>query len=467
MFSGFWHRIFHFLPASAIILVATVIPAHAQEDSSESRTSWLPVIGAGAGKLNFIGDAGYSRLNQPLQSNAGFQVEIQAHSDSRISLSAFLLSGTVEGEDRSANRNVNFHASLLNQGLMLRLNLYRNDNAGKFLRPFITGGIGYLFFKNKTDLKDKNGNYYYYWNDGTIRNLDQTDPNASSAVLLYRDYVYETDLRDANLDGYGKFSQSCLDIPAGAGVNFRISGRCSMDLSAVCHFLSSDYVDGITGSGEGGRTGNAKNDRYVYTSFSFRYDLAAAGASGRGHSSFISRDEVKNIDLNALVYEDSDQDGIPDLDDDSSATPANNKVYKNGKPLDTDNDGIPDYRDLEPNSAPDAVVTEEGKTITEEMIEEKFRRDSLAALPAIIEYVRSYDRLTQRNPGVELRATQEMASRQDKVPIPPIYRRLDTDQNGVITPREISVAIDEYMEKRTPYTVQQFFDLIDFFFSQH
>ncbi len=67
-----------------------------------------------------------------------------------------------------------------------------------------------------------------------------------------------------------------------------------------------------------------------------------------------------------------------------------------GKPVDTDHDGILDYRDKEPNSGRDAVVTEEGITITQQMVEEKFRRDSLEALPAVREYLQSFDRLTQR-----------------------------------------------------------------------
>ena len=54
-----------------------------------------------------------------------------------------------------------------------------------------------------------------------------------------------------------------------------------------------------------------------------------------------------------------------------------------------------------------------------------------------------------------------------KNPVPLIYRKLDLDVNGIITPKEIGIAIDDYLAKRSKYTVSEFFDLIDFFFSQN
>ena len=104
------------------------------------------------------------------------------------------------------------------------------------------------------------------------------------------------------------------------------------------------------------------------------------------------------------------------------------------------------------------------------MIEEKFRKDSLAALPAVIEYLKSYDKLTQRNPDVEKRWIEKNSANNSKKGanrIPPIYSAIDTDNNQIITPKEISRAIDDYLAKKSTYTISEFFDLIDFFFSQN
>ena len=104
------------------------------------------------------------------------------------------------------------------------------------------------------------------------------------------------------------------------------------------------------------------------------------------------------------------------------------------------------------------------------MIEEKFRKDSLAALPAVIEYIKSYDKLVQRNPDVEkkwLEKNINNTNNPQRNPIPAIYTPLDLDGNNIITPKEIGFAIDNYMAKKSSYTISEFFDLIDFFFSQN
>jgi hypothetical protein len=224
-------------------------------------------------------------------------------------------------------------------------------------------------------------------------------------------------------------------------------------------------MDGVTSKGQGQREGNAKNDKFFFTSVGFKIDLGTPSQKGASRTKYVP--DVTGVNFDELASEDADGDGIPDVRDDSSATPASNLVDINGKPLDKDDDGIPDYRDKEVNSAAYAVVNEDGETITEEMIEAQFRKDSLAALPAVIEYLRAYDKLAERKPDVEQKwSSEKAASPGEHSVIPPLYSRLDVDQNGYITPKEISQAIDEYMSQKSPYSVQQFFDLIDFFFVQ-
>ena len=445
------------------------VRAQNEADSSVEKVNRLPVISLGQGVLNFIGDVGYTHLNQPFTARSGFQLEVQHHSSNRFSIAAFILSGRILGEEKSLQRTLNFNSSMVSEGVMFRYDLILRNINRQVIIPYVTAGVEYVFFHAKADMKDANGNTYHYWNDGSIRDVDENDTAAYRAVKLHRDYSYETDLRDANIDGFGKYRQSSWAFPVGAGFRFKISGRCSMHFSSVVHFIQSDLVEGITTESSGSRQGNAKNDKVVYTSVSFRYDLSAARDTPRKnkHKTTVRKEDVENIDFNALAVEDADHDGVPDVQDDSSATPMNNTVKDNGKPLDTDDDGIPNYRDKEPNSAKDAVVNTDGETITEEMIEKKFREDSLAALPALIEYIQSYDRLTQRNPNIEKRdGVRPNGMPADVSIIPSLYRRLDRDLNGIISPKEISFAIDDYLAGKSPYSVQEFYNLIDFFFTQ-
>jgi len=438
-----------------------------EEGKSRNIRSFLPVISVAPGVFHFIGDVGYTNPNEPFLNKSGFQIELQIQTKSRLSFAATLLSGKVFGEEQDRTKALNFQSSIVAEGIMLRYDFISKKRSDQVLIPYVTAGVEYVIFHSFADLKDAEGNPYHYWSDGSVRTLAQNDSGAADAIRIHRDYKYETDLRDANLDGFGKYSQAAIGFPVGAGVRFVLSPKVSLHFSSVWHFVGTDLIDGVTEKSEGNRKGNSKNDNLVFSSVSLRFDLAAQSETKRKNAYSLSKSDLKDVDFHTLAYEDSDLDGIPDIEDDSSATPASEKVDAKGKPIDKDDDGIPDYRDLELNSAPNAVVTIDGVTITEEMIEEKFLKDSLAALPAIVEYVQSYDRLIQRKPELE-KADLEKLNLGDpsRTKVPPLYRRLDTDANEYISPKEISIAIDEYMAGKSPYSIPEFYNLIDFFFMQ-
>ncbi len=439
-------------------------PNQTSTETEKSRPVRLPTLGISHGVMSFIGDIGYHRFNEPLWNRSGLQFDLQYPLLPRFSVSAFLLSGRIGSNDYVPERPLNFRASIVSEGVLLRYEWISNKMNEQILIPYITGGIGYTFFMSKADLKDGQGRTYHYWSDGSIRDLAEDAPNAADAVRIYRDYDYETDLRDANLDGFGKYRPGTLTIPAGAGVRMRISGRCSIQLGTILHLYRTDLLESVNAESAGSRKGNSDNDKLVFTSAGFRYDFSGPRENSKKAKGYrVRKEDVKNIDFNALLSEDADGDGVPDVRDDSAASPevARKNVDVSGKPVDTDYDGIPDYRDKEPNSGRDAVVTEEGITITQQMVEEKFRRDSLEALPAVREYLQSFDRLTQRKA-----AAGQPPQPQDRTFIPSQYLRLDRDLNGTISPNEVSAAIDEYMEGKSPYTVAEFYQLIDYFFGQ-
>jgi len=451
-----------------ISLLTTTTNVYSREQAGKRNVkSFLPVVSLAPGVFNFIGDVGYTKANEPFFNKSGFQIELQLQTKSRISFAATLLSGKVYGEEQDRSKALNFQSSIVAEGIMVRYDFINKKRSDQILIPYVTAGVEYVIFHSFADLKDAEGNTYHYWSDGSVRNLAQNDTGASSAIKIHRDYKYETDLRDANLDGFGKYSQAAIGFPIGAGVRFVLSPKVSLHFSSVWHLVGSDLIDGVTEKSNGIRKGNAKNDNLIFSSVSLRFDLAAQSETKRKNIYSLSKSDLKDVDFKALAYEDSDMDGIPDIEDDSSATPSKEKVDARGKPIDKDDDGIPDYRDLEPNSAPNAVVTVDGVTITEEMIEEKFLKDSLAALPAIVEYVQSYDRLIQRKPELEKSDIEKLnLGDPSRAKVPPLYRRLDTDANEYISPKEISIAIDEYMAGKSPYSIPEFYNLIDFFFLQ-
>ena len=167
----------------------------------------LPIITFSQGVLNFNGDIGYDRLNQPIHAHSGFEIGIQNHTEGRLSFGLFLLSGRMTGEESKINRNQNFKTSIFSESLRVKYEWVSNKRSDQVLFPYVTIGLELMTFHSKVDLKDANGNPYFYWTDGTVRNVAQTEFN-TTAPQTHRDYNYETDIRDANLDGFGKYSEN-------------------------------------------------------------------------------------------------------------------------------------------------------------------------------------------------------------------------------------------------------------------
>jgi hypothetical protein len=426
------------------VLAGEVLPGDTTVAQRSSKA--MPAVQVAHGAMNFIGDVGYNRLNEPLLHRFGYEVSVRFFPKSILSPSVYFLTGKVGANEKTSYRALNFETPLNGFGASLSYRFDRPAGPRKILVPFITVGIEYLSFTPKGDLKSAEGTDYYYWSDGTIRDIDQQAPNAASAQLVHRDYTYETNLRDANLDGIGNYSLGAISIPAGAGLQLNLSGRCALVLSTTVHFASTDYLDNISDAGTGTRQGNSRNDRFVFTSAALAYDLGAPRDTPK-KKKYRNKD-YRNVDFNVLAKEDRDNDGVPDIEDEDPDSPPNVAVDSKGRPLDSDQDGVPDYRDKEMNSARGALVNEDGVTLTEEMMEERYVRDSLAAAPVAREYVRRIDVETAQKG------------------IPPQYRGVDTDQNGVISAKEISDAIDLFLAGKSSFDTNQFYRLIDYYFSQ-
>ena len=148
-------------------------------DTTESHAMRLPVISISQGLIYFLGDVGYNHFNEPVTSKSGLQFELQKHSNSRFSFSLFILGGRVAGQQRNTSGELNFESGIVAEGLQLRYDFYSSKKQQQFLIPYLSAGIEYMVFHARGDLKDANGNTYHYWDDGTIRNLDQHDTAAA------------------------------------------------------------------------------------------------------------------------------------------------------------------------------------------------------------------------------------------------------------------------------------------------
>lgn len=229
-------------------------------------------------------------------------------------------------------------------------------------RPWVETGIEGFEFLTKTDLRDAFGNKYYYWNDGSIKNMDQADPNAANAIDLVRDYTYETDVRELNKDGFGKYPERSWAVPVGAGVMLKVTDRATFKIGTTFHLAFTDYVDGISNKSTGSRAGTKAKDNFVMTSFSIHYDLVT-----KRKFDTLPADHFDGVDYLALYMEDEDGDGVTDFNDDCHKTPKTAKVDKRGCPVDEDKDLIADYYDEELPTPESMIANGVGIGITDEM----------------------------------------------------------------------------------------------------
>lgn len=340
-------------------------PVLAQDDSAATKDAFQlrPSLSLGAGMLAFQGDIGNNHaLYSPLVSRVGYELRLSTPITPWLEGSLYALHGRLGVNERGLSRNLNFESRITAGGLQFRYNFLQLLNPRRVVEPYITFGFESIEFLTKTDLLDAQGRPYHYWSDGSIRDLPEDAVNALDAQVIQRDYSYETDVRELNADGFGKYPERTFGVPLGVGARMDLGMGVDFRIGATMHFTMSDLIDGITPESIGDRKGTAGNDRFLYSYFSVGYAIPTGSRKPRKTFTPLPVDEMDMLVLEA----DGDGDGVPDFRDDCPNTPPGVAVDARGCPLDGDADGVPDHMDKEPNSLAGAFVDANGVTITDE-----------------------------------------------------------------------------------------------------
>ncbi len=322
-----------------------------------------PKVALGAGMLSFHGDLYARHYQAPWTAKIGYDLNISQRLFKPLQLNFNILFGKLGANEWIDNRQENFQSEIRAGGLSL---LY---DFGNFipdkcrLRPWISAGVSSFEFLSKTDLKDRYGNTYYYWSDGSIKNMAENDPNAANAVNLNRDYYYESDIRELNKDGFGKYQERAWAFPVGAGALMKVTDRVDFKIGFQYYFTTTDYIDGITNNSLGTRAGTRQKDNFVYTSFSVQYDLVLKKKS---KIDTLPDNYFDDVDWLAIDNGDYDKDGVKDWDDKCHGTPEGVKVDAFGCPYDDDNDGVPNHADEELASPAGVEVNPQGVARTDD-----------------------------------------------------------------------------------------------------
>jgi hypothetical protein len=354
--------------AAALTVMAPLFiltAASAQQDTTARTTTIRPSFSLGAGMFAFTGDVGFGhRTFSPLVSRVGFDLRATTPVTPWLEAGLYALHGRLGVNERSTTRNLNLDSRITTGGFQLRYNFLHLLNPGRTVEPFVTVGFESVEFLTKTDLYDAQGRRYHYWSDGSIRDIDEAADNAQDAVIIQRDYSYETDVRELNADGFGKYLERTWAVPVGVGVRMDLGGGFDARFSTTMHYTFSDLIDGVTDQSVESRRGDGRNDRFIYSSFSIGYAIPLERSKRKPRAT--TPLDIEQLDL-IVLNEDEDGDGVPDHRDLCPFTPPGVKVDAFGCPLDRDSDGVPDHLDDEPDSAPGAVVDARGRTITDDM----------------------------------------------------------------------------------------------------
>jgi hypothetical protein len=345
---------------------STALPAGITEPIQEAEEVKLkPSIGIGPGMFAFYGDVGNNSAGySPLVSRVGFELRASTPITPWLEGGIYALHGRLGVNERSVERNLNFDSRITTGGIQLRYNFLQLLNPKRVVEPYITVGFESVEFLTKTDLYDSQGRAYNYWSDGTIRDIAENATNAGDAVLIERDYTYESDVRESDLDGFGKYLERTWAVPVGVGARMDIGHGFDFRMGATMHFTLTDLVDGVTDQSLGNRQGTAGNDRFLFTSFSVGYTIPMEPKAKKVKKTPLSSEE---LDLLAWMG-DEDGDGVQDVKDNCPYTPAGAAVDAFGCPLDGDNDGVPDHADDELNTLAGAPVDARGVAITDEAL---------------------------------------------------------------------------------------------------
>lgn len=453
-----------------------------QNDSlRKANTTMKPTIGIGPGMFHFFGDVNHNKSVNPMIPSYGFNLNVAQHISPSFRVDFDFVMGNLTANERSVERNLNFKSRTINGSAQITYTFAGMLKPERIINPYISVGVGVLNFDSKGDWQDADGSAYFYWNDGSIRNIAQNDVLAETAVEIDRDYNYETDLRQANLDSLGKYSQVALTIPASFGFDFKVSDRMKLKLGSTFYYSFTDLIDNVSSQGTGIRKGNDAKDMYLFSSFSLHYDFFSPVKKA-------PEGIYKDIDFTNVVEPDSDGDGVAEEMDKCPDSPKESKVDKSGCPLDSDGDAIPDYKDMENNTTKGMAVDAEGYGLTDETITNTYKDTVGTNRAKMFEIYPDMREIYPAPSGndTENKVKKKTETNNDKRDMNLVIQKLesgqvkpkavisgnnkmeviDTNKDKQLSGMEVYTMVEEFLEGNSKLTLPEVYEIIDYLFEQ-
>lgn len=312
-----------------------------------------PEIGTGLGYYQFLGDVRTTDSRSHFASSLVYSFYATRRMTDWLDFGVRYSTGVMVGAETGPERYLNFKSVMHEGAAYFAYDFSNFFDDSKILKPYVSVGFSFFEFNNKGDMFDANGNAYHYWEDGSIRTAAENSAEAANAVQIERDYVYETDLRKADLDGFGRYSQVGFGIPLSLELEFNITDRFSFRIGTIYTYAFTDLLDNVTENSAGSRAGEKGGDHYLQNKISLHYDFFKK----------LRQVEPKNfefVDYLAFDVEDDDKDEVINEFDLCPYTLKNVEVDEKGCPMDIDEDGIADFLDKDNGTPAGLNVDEHG-----------------------------------------------------------------------------------------------------------
>ena len=253
------------------ILLLTVTASQAQQTAN---------VSYGMGVVNYIGDLGNEKGFAASSANMGMEVTIRdflnnpekSHVlnrpfgvEARFSWHRLQydetapLGGKQGAELRNYHRGLSFRNDLFGVSAHATYTYYASKYRPLYKQGFaffILAGVGAFYGTPKADLFNGSvdaSNKYYFWNDGTVRDVDER--TGKQGNIIKKDGTYETNLPDWHTEGQGTSAEtsskkpySTLNIgfPLGIGVRYGLNKNITFSAELDYYYFITDYLDDVS-----------------------------------------------------------------------------------------------------------------------------------------------------------------------------------------------------------------------------
>jgi hypothetical protein len=348
-----------------LLFLCTTVKVYAQEIPIPRSDKGYAIAGINAGWWQFTGDVATSKF---AASPVNFHF-FGGYAFNTFTAELGYTNGSVLWNQRSLKDPANFKSTL--DGTQLIFNYLPLQDW--LISPMFGVGIGYAWFSSFTDLKNESDKPYWYWTDGTIRDISEFSNTPDQSKVLKRDYSYESPLA---------IDQTSLYFPVRLGIQGRFSRNLSFRMNFEWMLLQSDNMDRNT------TTSSWDHLKRISTGITWNFAKPPKRIPASVSNVPPKPVDYSSVDFKKLLSEDEDADGIPDSDDWCYGTAKGAPVDKHGCVADADADGIPDYLDKEIGTPANTWVNNQGISLTDEEIQAQYN-DSLSYF---VSALRKYNR---------------------------------------------------------------------------